>query len=129
MYEEYEKLTQSLREKAEFLTVSDVQKAPPGLTIKNLFAETMREAADVIDSMRKIIASYEDRQRWIPVTERLPESAERYLVMRFDYVAKAPFYDLLWFENGKWWNRHFEGDYAVTNWMPLPDPPKEEDNA
>ena len=63
---------------------------------------------------------------WIPVTERLPESAERYLVMRFDYVAKAPFYDLLWFENGRWWNRHFEGDYAVTHWMPLPEPPKGE---
>ena len=82
---------------------------------------------DLYERIEKIhAADVEPVKMWIPVTERLPKSAERYLVMRFDYVAKAPFYDLLWFENGRWWNRHFEGDYAVTHWMPLPEPPKEE---
>ena len=70
-------------------------------------------------------ADVEPKMKWIPVTERLPESAERYLVMRFDYVTRTPFCDLLWFENGRWWNRRYDGDYAVTHWMPLPEPPKE----
>ena len=67
-----------------------------------------------------------ERPRWIPVTERLPEDGERALVMRFDYVTNTPFYDLLWFDKGEWWNRRYTGDYAVTHWMPLPEPPKEE---
>lgn len=62
---------------------------------------------------------------WISVKERLPESGTRVLVMRIDHVTKKPFYDLLWFANGKWWIRHFTDDYAVTHWMPLPEPPKE----
>jgi hypothetical protein len=67
----------------------------------------------------------EATQKWISVKERLPESGTRALVMRFDFVTKTPFYDLLWFDNGYWWNRNFTGDYAVTHWMPLPEPPKE----
>jgi len=66
------------------------------------------------------------RDRWISVEERMPESSTRALVMRFDYVTNTPFYDLLWFDKDEWWNRRFSGDYAVTHWMPLPEPPKEE---
>ena len=79
------------------------------------------EIIDIIENL----PSAQPEQKWIPVTERLPESGTRALVMRFDFVTKTPFYDLLWFDKGKWWNRHFTGDYAVTNWMPLPEPPKE----
>lgn len=76
------------------------------------------DAADAIDAL--------DKPQWIPVTERLPQDGERALVMRYDSVTSVQFYDLLWFENGEWWNRHFAGDYAVTHWMQLPEPPKEE---
>lgn len=65
-----------------------------------------------------------ERPRWIPVTERLPESGTRALVMRFDFVTNTPFYDLLWFDKGEWWNRRYTGDYAVTHWQPLPEPPE-----
>ena len=86
----YEELIQSLREKAEFLTVSDVQKAPPGLNIKNLFAETMSKAADAIEEMRELVEIYEDRQRWVPVTDNnLPDEGEEVLVYDGCYrVAK-----------------------------------------
>lgn len=65
-------------------------------------------------------------QEWIPVTERLPEQTSRCLVARWDYVTDKPFIDILWFEKGVWWNRLHGGNYAVTHWMPLPEPPKGE---
>ena len=64
--------------------------------------------------------------KWIPVTERLPEQTSRCLVARMDFVTNTPFIDVLWFEKGVWWNRLHGGNYAVTHWMPLPQPPKGE---
>lgn len=65
---------------------------------------------------------------WISVKDkgRKPETGERYLVVRYDYVTKTPFKDILWYDKGTWWNRQHGGDYAVTHWMPLPELPKEE---
>lgn len=145
----YEELVKSLREKAEFLTVSDVQKAPPGLSIKNQFAETMSEAADVIDAMcemvadaysenANLIASYEDRLRWIPVTERLPE--EKISPMTMDYTEYPCVFDgragqreVRYYKFGKGHFWHGSGciDEYVTHWaepMPLPESPKGEDH-
>lgn len=68
-----------------------------------------------------------DKPRWIPVTERLPEQGKRYLVIRFDEVTKTRFIDILWHDaHDLWWNRLYKGQYNVTHWMPLPQPPKEE---
>lgn len=143
MYEEYEKLTQSLREKAEFLTVSDVQKAPPGLNIKNLFAETMSEAADAIEAMRDLVATYEDRQRLIPVTERFPKpvSAQNRRKTKpvLLYSPKGGFY-VGWYFGEDYRGKHIFTNRTskdslqyittkVTHWMPLPEPPKGEENA
>jgi hypothetical protein len=65
--------------------------------------------------------------KWIPVTERLPEQGKRYLVIRFDKVTKTKFIDILWHDaHDLWWNRLYKGQYNVTHWMPLPEPPKEE---
>ena len=64
--------------------------------------------------------------KWIPVTERLPEYTSRCFVTRWDYVTDKPFVDILWFEKGVWWNRLHGGNYAVTHWMPLPEPQKGE---
>ena len=64
-------------------------------------------------------------QEWISVKDRLPKDG-RYLTVRYDHVTRSSFVDILWFERGDWWNRHCPGDYAVTHWMPLPQPPKGE---
>lgn len=62
-------------------------------------------------------------QKWIPVTERLPERNMEVLVCdtREDYVSVWEHMgDGLWFGN--------EGIWAtkdITHWMPLPEPPKE----
>ena len=62
-------------------------------------------------------------QRWIPVTERLPEHEDA--VLCFIKNGQQDILQLDKFENlwvGMQWTykRH-----AVTHWMPLPEPPKE----
>lgn len=69
-----------------------------------------------------------ERMRWIPCSERLPHDVSRCLVCRYDYVTKTRFIDILWFESGIWWDGSHGGDYAVTHWMPLPEPPEEGGN-
>lgn len=72
------------------------------------------------------VPSAQPEQRWIPCSERLPEKDGRYQVTRYDYVANTEFIDILWYEENLWWNRHSTGDYAVTAWMPLPEPYRED---
>ena len=64
--------------------------------------------------------------KWIPCSEVLPKKDGRYQVTRHDYVTQTNFVDILWYEEGVWWNRQSIGDYAVTAWMPLSEPYKEE---
>ena len=64
-------------------------------------------------------------QKWIPVTERLPEKKGAFLVCtKHDFygtqnVAKARFCDGEWHGTGGIWSN-------VTHWMSLPEPPKGE---
>lgn len=64
-------------------------------------------------------------QEWIPVTERLPEKNDRWVlclcvsgaieVLKFDYT--------MWDWDAQYPGRCYMENY-VTNWMPLPKPPK-----
>lgn len=75
-------------------------------------AKLNADAADAIEELSK--------PHWIPVTERLPEKTGSYLVYVYGEVTEMNFW------HGKW---HMLGDdytKAVTHWMPLPQPPKEE---
>ena len=79
------------------------------------YAKLMYDAADAIEELSK--------PRWIPVTERLPESGERVLVSNGKgFVCEA------YLSERKRWMRHgCIVDYITpTHWMPLPEPPKEE---
>ena len=93
--------------------------------------EMVAKAADAIEVLIAALAASnaviaKSKPQWIPVTERMPENGSHCLVVRFDYVTNTPFVDLLWFDNS-WWDRLNSGDYAVTHWMPLPEPPEEDD--
>ena len=81
-----------------------------------------------------------ERPRWIPVTERLPEENGRYLVryvrdidleggVHSDEVRTMRFVDAQWrfpfICNPD--VRKFVTREKVTHWMPLPEPPKEEE--
>lgn len=67
-----------------------------------------------------------DKQRWIPVTERLPLYGQDVLAVR-TYGDGEKCQEVLmahiavWNENTgeKWWNAT-----NITHWMPLPKPPK-----
>ena len=71
--------------------------------------------------------------RWIPVTERLPESGIRYQVTfesgevgYADFRNKIFFYDGSAKENVWETERYCEDDGEVIAWMPLPEPYREE---
>jgi hypothetical protein len=70
------------------------------------------------------------KQKWIPVTERLPAIrgdgfADAFLVTDGYFCHLAYFVDGEWFftENGEMKEHMF---YDVTHWMPLPTPPEGE---
>jgi len=57
-------------------------------------------------------------QRWIPVTERLPEDEVAVLIYPGSHKA--------WRGEGDWWMRNFRVVQNVTHWQPLPPPPEEQ---
>lgn len=73
------------------------------------------ECADWKDAISMAIKALGQEQKWIPVTERLPEENGGYLVtVKRGYVTTA-----LWIGNAENWKE-------VTAWMPLPQPYKAE---
>ena len=61
------------------------------------------------------IAELEEKQRWIPVSERLPE--EKQTVLALDKTGTAYHW-----EYSRSLSNIFVSDY--THWMPLPQPPE-----
>lgn len=72
--------------------------------------------------------------KWIPVTERLPEKNGEYLCRYvFGDYDDMPFYQALYYyaaEERPHFQHELEGGspkMKVTHWMPMPEPPKEND--
>ena len=71
-----------------------------------------------------LIANGVTVQEWIPVTDRLPKESGDYIVYYSITASNKPLISI----------RHFYGESpeaflhnkAMTHWMPLPEPPKEE---
>lgn len=84
----------------------------------------LEEAADAIEELSK--------PKWIPVTERLPESQGPFLT-RYGFGDASIetgqfFYGVLYYlyaDADPHWQHESVG-VEVTHWMPLPEPPKEE---
>ena len=97
----------------------------------------MREAAGRIANQRTHIAALQQeieklrRQvpRWIPVEERLPEDRSDVLVVAYWHERWGVYMGWCAPERAEW-SVHIgigdRNDVAVTYWMPLPEPPKEE---
>ena len=82
--------------------------------------------ARMLNMTAKRLKELDEKQRWIPVTERLPDDFSENLcrVIRpipgGKYVRETK---VLWCDYDKSWS--CEG-LIVTHWMPLPEPPKGE---
>lgn len=65
-----------------------------------------------------LIANGVTIQKWIPVTERLPECGQEVIVYSGRLLKPTVF-------AYHFWNEGFDSWARITHWMPLPKPPKE----
>ena len=86
------------------------------------WAETVRLAIKALE-----------QQRWIPVSERLPEEDGQYLItVKYKHVNDC--YEDVYAEHGEWYDGKWDtfcfghcGEVEdITAWMPLPEPFREE---
>ena len=112
----YDELVKRLRKKAKAFdydgwveTASDYEKAADAI-------EGLSHAVDQMTEWRK--------NRWIPVTERLPEKTGKYLVCGQwrGKPAETWVCELISLGKIKGWANEARNP-VVTHWMPLPEPP------
>ena len=92
--------------------------------------DDLTEAADRIEAQAKEIEKLRGQlPRWIPVTERLPEDRSDVLVVAYWHERWGVYMGWCAPERAAW-SVHIgigdRSDIAVTHWMPLPEPLKEE---
>ena len=123
----YEELIKELRYCAEKYNCPDCARFDNGCTEK-----LSANAADALEAADRA-------QRWIPVSERLPEDVGSYLIYYHEWSNGdfLPKYDdyrirvMRFMNNGKWrmpvcTDKRCEADTNrdVTHWQPLPQPPQ-----
>lgn len=95
----------------------------------------LEEAADAIEELNREkeslekdveIASYVMARRWISVTERLPEKDGTFITAYSKGGVSQNWYMTFHRGGGKWY-QNSEDTGEVTHWMPLPEPPKEDE--
>ena len=100
------------------------------------------DGADLIEKLTDRCARYaeeiavaQERTRWIPVTERLPETDAPvlcwYEYFRYgNYNRMYQAYGIGYCTNGMWGGKVSNGrSCKVLAWMPLPEPPEEAEKA
>ena len=83
----------------------------------------------VDQSMNVLHLPYVEMPKWIPVTERLPETSEKVLITRRFGLYVGDDYDRCidlghYYSNLKQWDTLYLDDIEVLAWMPLPEPYK-----
>lgn len=71
-----------------------------------------------ITALRAEIERLHAAQRWIPVSERLPEANTPVLTISKDNNEPVT----AWLEDDFWWSS-VDRSLSITHWMPLPQPP------
>ena len=77
-----------------------------------------KEYSDRVTALEERLASAQERERWIPVTEQHPEKDGWYLVRGKNWVFIGEFI------KGWGWYDFQEEPITITHWCPLPDPPE-----
>ena len=105
--------------------------------IRQLNAETQEQARQMLERVARLSDEIErmkgeERQQWIPVTEKLPEP-ETYILVSFDNSTLADIATYRVDDDGS--GAFYQGDedytylstgFFVNAWMPLPEPYKAE---
>ena len=109
---------------AEKCVLIDQQREAKNILIdKNFHIDSLYEKGY---KLQQRIAELEEKQRWIPVSERLPEDGETVFVIIHDGFERFENGNevarLTYLGNGNWWSWESER-YVVTHWMPLPESP------
>ena len=100
-------------------------------------AEHLRQAADAIEELSHSLDLMGDANaklrnqvpEWIPVTERLPEDgSDVFAYLKYEVGGRIAAAN---YDKGTWQDCVMGGLYrteegVVTHWMPIPQPPKEE---
>lgn len=92
---------------------------------KQQASKSIQELIQEITLLKLRIADLESQLRWIPVSERPPETYKPVLTVDMSEATQIPvpaFYN----PDTKCWSTHFKYDLWVTHWMPLPSVPESE---
>lgn len=96
-------------------------------TLMKQAADAIEELSRDLDSMNEAnIALYGALPKWIPVTERLPEKDGAFITAYSKGGVSQNWYMTFHHGGGKWY-QNSEDTGEVTHWMPLPEPPKEDE--
>lgn len=92
------------------------------MTEKDLEIQELRRQRD---SLLQENAELREKQRWIPVSERLPDKDGNYLAVVSGDVINPPYVIIRIFYNGHFvlFTEPYEQRY-VSHWMPLPETPE-----
>ena len=92
--------------------------------IETLAADRESAMQEASDFLKEINEAQSKIPRWISVEERLPGKGTVVLVMWHGEMAFARYtpHRLGWYNL----DTRYDSSNAVSHWMPLPDPPKEE---
>lgn len=80
-----------------------------------------QSAGRIMRQAAKRLEELDLEQKWIPVTERLPEQGQEVIAYSGNILSPSVF-------AYKFWRKDYDTWVHVTHWMPLPEPPKEVDN-
>jgi hypothetical protein len=95
---------------------------------KHLYEQTKKMLTmyqdELIPGFRKQIEELETKNKWIPVTERLPEKHTNVFVYRPKMAIKfmVSYFGVDCFCDGA---MDIHGNEVITHWMPLPELPQE----
>ena len=93
---------------------------------KHLYEQTKKMLAmyqdELVPGFRKQIEEMEAKNKWIPVSERLPERGQKVII----YTGNIQKPTVLAYQ---FWNPKYDTWAHVTHWMPLPSPPEEKDDS
>ena len=100
--------------------------ATRGCAIMRAAADQLEKSVDRCARYAEEIAVLQERQKWIPVTERLPGNGERVLA----YCKDRVIHDVKWsWPQNTWFDKVTGHEYFesfVTRWMPRPEAPEAE---